>query len=109
MKPNHQEQRQFSLDGGSVLIDDRGGPGHREQASMTAVFARRNWEQTGNSLGTQWEHFSQHSSDISIPTARRAALGSAPSPRSGDTGLRGFCQTASRGPEAFAGIFRVPR
>lgn len=27
MKPNHQEQRQFSLDGGSVLIDERKAAG----------------------------------------------------------------------------------
>jgi hypothetical protein len=85
------------------------GREHREQTFMTAVSDNLNWERTWNIAGTEWEPSSHRFFYISIPNASRAALGSAPSLRSGGTGQRGSCQTVSAGPEVLAGTFPEPR
>jgi hypothetical protein len=98
-------------------------PGCEEGIQKTALIARasgmeniRNtlkafagiWEQTGNrteNTGTT----SPPSFDISIPIGCPAALDSAPSPGSADSGRRGSCQTASTVPAVSAGTSRAPR
>src|SRR5215472_9563 len=97
--------------------------GIQESALITLVAGTENigntlkafaedWEQTGNRLGTALGTPGTTIPppvDISIPAARLAYPGNAPSPGSGDSGRCGSCRTASTVPAASAGIFQGPR